>query len=227
MALTSGDLGTIIAWPLRFIPQGKPSIVTTNNSTVRATPVCVMSAEFVDVSTIDDDRFVVAVAGVASASTASLTLANTTSTIPRALTVTVTHATSIVAQTFALTGTDQYGRTITETLTITATGTSKTATSLQAFKTLTAATQTAAADASANTIILGDSKVLGLPFKCAVATVLGDLQDGAAVTDGTLVIASTTAGADLRGTYTPNGTPNGALDFKVFYICEDPVNVVA
>lgn len=232
MALNTNDMGTIVAWPVRLVPQGRASIVTTNKSKVVATPAVLMRETFTDASTIDADGFVTTVAGINAAGTSSLSLTGAlcsggvgTNTIPRAITVTVTHATSIVAQTFALTGKDVYGRAITETLTITATGTSKTATSKQAFKTLTAATQTAAADASANSITLGDSKVLGLSYKCDSLVPISELEDGTTPTAGVLVRASTTAGEDYRGTYTPNSTLNGAKDFIISYISTDPITV--
>lgn len=231
MPLLSTDLGTIVAWPQGYVPRGRASIVTTNKSKVVCQPCVVIRETFTNASTIDDDGFVTAVAGVNN-STTELTLGGAlcsggvgTNTIPRAITVTVTHASSIVAQTFALTGTDVYGRVITETLTITATGTSKTATSLQAFKTLTAATQTAASDASANTVKLGDSKVLGLAFKNDSLVPISELQDGATPTAGVLVRASTTAGNDYRGTYTPNATLDGAKDFIISYLSTDPITV--
>lgn len=232
MALNTTDMGTVVSAPIRLVPQGRASIVTTNKSKLVATPVSLMRETFTSPSTIDDDGFVTAVAG-ANATTASLTLGGAlcsggvgTNAIPRAVTVTVTHGSSIVAQTFTVTGTDVYGRTIgPETLTITATGTSKTATTLQAYKTVTAATQTAAGDASANTVKLGDSKVLGLAYKCDTIVPIGELEDGVTPTAGVLVRASTTANQDYRGTYTPNSTLNGSKTFIVSYISTDPTVV--
>jgi len=232
MALSSNDLGTINAWPQRFVPQNKPSIVTTDKSTVRATPTVILKETWTNVSTIDADGLVTSVAGRASAGTADLTLngALVTSGVgvfspPRAVTVTVTHGSSIVAETFLVTGKDVYGKTISETLTITATGTSKTATSLQAFKRITSIGETSAADASANTITIGDSKVLGFSFKCSSVVTVAEELNGAAATAGTVVAASTTAGNDYRGTYTPNGTPNGTNDWAVWFLSDDPVTV--
>lgn len=232
MALASTDLGTINAWPVRLVPQNKSSILTTNKTTLRATPTVILKETWTNVSTIDDDCLVTAVAGRASAGTSALTLNGAlvassvgTFVVPRAVLVTVTHGSSVVAQTFDVTGTDLYGKTLTETLTITATGTSKTATSLQAFKTITAITETAAADASTNTIKIGDSKVLGFSFKCSSVLAVAEELSGASATAGTLVAASSSAGADFRGTYTPNGTPNGTNDWTVWYLSDDPVTV--
>lgn len=232
MSLATTDLGTIAAWPLSFVPQNKPSIVTTNLKTTRSTPSVILKQTWTDVSTIDPDGLVTTVAGVASASTAALTLGGAlcassvgTFTPPRGITVTVTHGSSIVAQTFDFIGKDEYGKTISETVTITATGTSKTGTTKQAFKTITSATQTAAADASANSIIVGDSKVLGFSFKCSSVQAVAEELSGAIATAGTLVAASASAGSDARGTYTPNGTANGSNDWSVWFISDDPVSV--
>ena len=231
MSLSTSDLGTIAAWPLSFVPQNKPSIVTTNLSTLRATPTVILKATYTNVSTIDPNGLVTTVAG-ADTTTSALALTGAlcsggvgTFTPPRGITVTVTHGSSIVAQAFDFIGTDQYGKTISETVTITATGTSKTATTLQAFKTITSATQTAAANASGNSIIVGDSKVLGLPFKCSSVVSVAEELNGAAATAGTLVAASSAAGADARGTYTPNGTANDTNDWAVWYLSDDPVTV--
>ena len=231
MSLATTDLGTIAAWPLSFVPQNKPSIVTTNFVTTRATPSVILKKTWTNVSTIDADGLVTTVAG-ADTATAALTLGGAlcasgvgTFTPPRGITVTVTHGSSVVAQTFDFIGTDEYGKTISETVTITATGTSKTATTAQAFKTITSATQTAAADASANSITVGDSKVLGFSFKCSSVNAQSEELNGASAASGSLIAASASAGADARGTYTPNGTPNGTNDWSVWYISDDPVTV--
>lgn len=231
MALSSADLGSRVTWPINLVPAGQPSIPTTNKSRALTQPTQIVRDTFTDVSTIDDDGFVTAVAG-ANATTSSLTLGGAlcsggvgTNTVPRAITATVTHGSSVVAETIALTGTDAFGKTITETLTIPATGTSQVVTSNQAFKTLTAASQTAAGDASANTIKLGDSKKLGFSRKCSSVVSVAEELNGAAATAGTMVKASTTADNDARGTYTPNGTPNGTNDWDVWYLSDDPVSV--
>lgn len=233
MALNTTDLGTVLAWPISLVPQNRSSVVTTDKKrSVRPVLSAILRQTWENVSTIDPDGLVTTVAGVSSASTAALALTGAlcsggvgTFSHPRAITVTVTHATSIVAQTFDFIGTDVYGKVISETVTITATGTSKTATTLQAFATITSATQTAAANASANSITVGDSKVLGLPFKVSSVVSVAEELNGAAATAGTLVKASTTAGQDARGTYTPNGTPNGTNDWTLWYISDDPVTV--
>lgn len=230
MALNTTDMGTIQSWPVRLVPQGRASIVTTNKSKVTCVPAVLIRETFTNASTIDDD-------GVGSdagpdTTTANLTIDGAlasggvaTFTPPRAATVTVTHASSIVACDGTVYGTDMYGRTVSETWAVTATGTSKTDTTATAFKTITQVTITAASDASANTVKVGDSKVLGLAFKCDSLVPISELEDGTTPTAGVMVRSSTSANADYRGTYTPNSTLNGAKDFIVSYISTDPITV--
>ena len=143
-----------------------------------------------------------------------------TLTPARNVVITVTHASSVVAMSGVITGT-RMGRTYTEAWSVTAGTTSKTFTGAVAFDTVTSITEVVAADASANTIIMGTGKVLGLDFKCDSVQVVADEEDGAAITDGVLVKASTSANADARGTYTPNSSPNASKDFTVWYLCQD------
>lgn len=228
MPLSSADLGSVLTWPVRVTPQSQATHVRADNRAPVSCPISVIiPVTFTNVPAVDDD-------GVGSdagpnTTTVAFTIdgalasgGTVTFAVPCAVIATVTHASSVVAQTVALTGTDQYGRAITETLTITATGTSKTATSNQAFKTLTAATQTAAGDASTNTCKLGNSKRLGLPFKAASVNIIAEEEAGAIpATAGVIVKASTTAGADLRGTYTPDGTPDASIDWLLWYLSDD------
>jgi hypothetical protein len=110
-----------------------------------------------------------------------------------------------------ITGTDQYGRVLRQS---SASGTSLAST--KAFRTITGVSTSA--DITGLTV--GTGKVLGLPvFLGAAADVISEYQDGAVPTAGTTVAGATaTATAltgDVRGTYAPNGTPNGALRFEV------------
>lgn len=141
----------------------------------------------------------------------------------RNLVVTVDHASSVVAMTGTHYGWDEYGNEVTEDFTITATGVQKTATGLKAFKKWQKTTITAVADASANDISIGHGKVFGLNFPLyhSGGRVL-ELASGSAVTNGTLVAASTTSTANPRGTYSPNGAPDGSADWELWYLCADP-----
>lgn len=181
-----------------------------------------VTEKFTDVSTIDVD-------GLGSdagpnTTTVDLTLDGAltsggvgTFTPARAVTITVTHATSVVAVSGTVYGRDAYGNSISEAWSVTATGTSKTYTTAKAFKTITQITVTAAADASANTVAAGDSKRLGLSYRALNQALVAELEDTSVPTAGALVAGSSTSTLDWRGTYTPNSTTNGALDFTIQY----------
>lgn len=76
---------------------------------------------------------------------------------------------------------------------------------------------------------VGTNNVLGLPtFLPGTGFVLRELQDDAAPTAGTIVAGVTTAGGstattgDVRGTYTPNATPDGAKRFALICALLEP-----
>src|SRR6266568_4545350 len=156
----------------------------------------------------------------------------------RTVAVNVTHATSIVAVNGVITGIDVYGRVIVENWTITATGTAKTYNTLKAFKYITSITETAAADASADTIQVGDGVTFGLDLKVfagqayaagIVNFAVKELVNSAIVTTGTITpFDPTNSGlsaafsADPRGTYLPAAAPNGAIKYDLWYISDDP-----
>lgn len=147
--------------------------------------------------------------------------------VPRNITFTVTHASSIVAMTFLVVGTDEYGIAMSEAFAVTATGTTKTAAGKKAFKTITRIDLTAAADASANTVEVGFGDVLGLPIALpGTGLVVRELEDHAAPTAGTLVVADfakpTTSTGDVRGTYDPNSACNGVKGFALIAALPDP-----
>jgi hypothetical protein len=101
---------------------------------------------------------------------------------PRNLTMTVTHGSSIVACEARITGLDAFGEIMNETLAVTATGTTKTATGIKAFKEITSIVLYAATDMSANTVEIGHGSVLGLPvYVGTVRQVIAELVDGVAL----------------------------------------------
>lgn len=168
-------------------------------------------------------------AGAAAAGTTNQTLGGSlctggvgTADVARNVVITVTHATSVVAMSGTITGTDNYGNVITEAWSVTATGTTKTFTGKKAFKTITQITETVAADASANSIVSGTGNVLGLIGPVSSVVPIGEMMDGATTTAGVLVVASTAATADAGGTYTPNTAPNGTHTYDVGYLCDLP-----
>lgn len=216
-------------FPFNLLPTLESiGIRDASGTAVYARPAVILKGEWDNVAAIVTNGVSVSHAGAAAAGTTNMTLGGALATggvatfaHARNAVITVTHATAVVAMSGTITGTDRYGNVITEAWAVTATGTSKTFTGKKAFKTITQITETIAADASANTIIAGNGKVLGLPFKAIAPTIIAETEDGVAPTAGVIVPASTVSTADFFGTYTPNSALNGALDFKVWYLVED------
>lgn len=141
---------------------------------------------------------------------------------PRNVVITVTHGSSVVAESGTITGIDLYGTALTEAWSVTAGTTSKTFTGKKAFARVDSVTITTVADGSANSNIIGTGNVFGLPFKCSSVQPIGEMQDGAVPTAGTIVAAGTASTADMRGTYSPNAAPDGSKDYVVYFLSDDP-----
>lgn len=142
---------------------------------------------------------------------------------PRNVVAVVTHGSSVVAMTILVTGTDQYGETMSELLTVPATGTTQTVNGAKAFKTITSVAIASGTDAEANTLNLGTGDVIGLPFRSDATDWLrvyictppaSALQDGATVVRAVTSAATTTTG-DVRGTFNPSGSIDGTNQFYV------------
>lgn len=118
-----------------------------------------------------------------------------------------------------VTGTDEYGVVIRES---SASGTSLTG--KKAFKTVTGVS--VSADVTGATV--GSGVVLGLPafIPYAAGSVVKEIQDGANATAGTFVAGVTSTATattgDVRGTWAPNGTPNGTINFATVLLLDDP-----
>lgn len=118
-----------------------------------------------------------------------------------------------------VTGTDQYGNVVVES---SASGT--TMAGKKAFKTVTGATF----NANVTGATIGTGDVLGLPvFLAGAARVLGEMQDGAKATAGTVVagvatVPATATTGDVRGTYDPNAAADGAKVFELICAIDDP-----
>lgn len=228
MPLPSTYRGGTIPTPVRLRPSSDPAgFAGDNNIRVVCQPSQIITKTFTAPSTIDPDGISVSHAGASVAGTTNMTIGGAlasggvaTLTPARNVVITVTHATAVVAMTGTITG-KRHGRTITEDWSVTAGGTSKTFTGKIAFEKITAITETVGGNASANSIIAGDGKVLGLDFKCSSVVFVAEEQDGTAPTPGILTKANAAAGNDPRGTYTPNATLNGALTFQVWYLSDD------
>lgn len=124
------------------------------------------------------------------------------------------------AAVLTVTGTDEYGNTLVES-----SGSGTAMTGKKAFKTITKVTSSA--DVTGLTV--GTSKVLGLPaFLGDLTDIVAEIEDGAAATAGTLVVADTaTATAttgDVRGTYSPNSNPDGSKAFELIALMRDPAS---
>lgn len=132
--------------------------------------------------------------------------------VPRNLTLAATHGSSLVAMTVTVTGFDAWGAKLVETLSISATGTSKTAAGKKAFRWIYSIAITSAGNATTNTLSVGFGNVFGLPYRLGeTADVLRVVFGGATDPDATLVAGvSATATAttgDVRGTVSPGGRP--------------------
>jgi hypothetical protein len=211
--------------------------VTTRGANIRGTPLnfgAIYKLDLVNPAAGDLDAFVTTVAGP---NTTTVTYYRTGGSgnvvfagiipsgkpdVPRNVVITVTHASSVVALSGVITGIDFHGRVITEAWSVTATGTTKTATGAKAFKRVDSVTVVAAADASANSVTIGTGTKFGFPVKVSVASAIKEVAAGSVVTNGTVVAASTASTADAMGTYSPNTAPDAANDYSVWVISDSP-----
>ncbi len=116
-----------------------------------------------------------------------------------------------------ITGLDEYGATVVE---VSASGTSHTG--KKAFKSITSISSSA----SITSATVGTGKVLGLPYRLSRAgNIITSLEDGVAATAGTavagLTTVSTSTSNDVRGTWAPNGTPDGTIQFQCVALFPD------
>lgn len=132
--------------------------------------------------------------------------------VARNVTAAVGHASAVVAMTVLVTGFDQWGQRMSELLSLTAGGTSKTAAGKKAFKHILSISITAATNAESNTgFNLGWGDVLGMPYRIDGAS---DVLS--AFCDGTMELAScTVVAADATDpATTTTGDPRGTIDFS-------------
>lgn len=139
--------------------------------------------------------------------------------VPRAVAAVTTHASSVVAMTVLVTGTDEYGEAMSELITVPATGTSQTVAGKKAFKTVTSVAVASAGNATTNTLNLGTSDVIGLPFRVDAADMCVVFLNGVSVDAATLVravtSAATTTSGDIRGTFNPSASIDSTNRFQV------------
>ena len=135
--------------------------------------------------------------------------------VPRNLTIQVTHDTSIVALSVTVTGFDVYGQMMKETLSVTATGTDKSAAGKKAFKSILSIAVTSAGNATTDTLNLGWGDVLGLPFKADLKADVFRVSFNDAWDDSATVVAAddntpTATTGDVRGTVDTNSAADGS-----------------
>ncbi|NBU17374.1 MAG: hypothetical protein EBS48_10285 [Actinobacteria bacterium] len=144
---------------------------------------------------------------------------------PRNVTFTVAGGTAAHAPTSAvITGTGINGDALTETVAITASaGTYEGA---KAFRTITSVVYGAASGTGA-TVAVGYGKKFGLSVKAKVragAVVrLVEIAAGSYVTNGTL---ATPTASPPNGSYSPNGSPNGADDYALGYEIDGGIDLL-
>jgi hypothetical protein len=171
-------------------PLGRVYIFDIVPATLSATAVCAAQA--------------VAAAGNATINGASATSGVATFDYARAFTVVSSNA-GDTSQTVTITGTDYYGQTQTQRLTLNGT---TTVTSTKTFKTVT---QVAVSAALAGNLSVGNANLYGLPYAVTNAGYL--LRTGwdnvVADNGGTFVAADATTPSvttgDVRGTFAPSG----------------------
>jgi hypothetical protein len=149
--------------------------------------------------------------------------------VPRNVVLIGTHGASLIAMTLLVSGFDEYGAAISELLTITATGTTKTATGKKAFKWILSYAFVSAGDATANTANVAWGNVFGLQYRTSDKNQVIGMTNG--VPDYTQVITvaddaavSTTTG-DARGTFTPSVATDGVKPYAVWQVPSDPTSI--
>jgi hypothetical protein len=205
------------------LPQGSIAFVNLNVAGVDvsgddlADPVMMTRANIIDIffgAPIASDSDGVAESQACTASSGLATGINgalaadgaATMDVARCVTATWT-GTAILT----VTGTDAYGEVLVES---SASGSSMTG--KKAFKTVT----DIATSADITALSVGTSKVLGLPaFIGCDDDVLVARENADGATVGTLTIGDTAAATattgDVRGTYSPNGNPDGSRTFSI------------
>jgi hypothetical protein len=216
---TTIPAGTEVSLQLNYVGADS-NVPVPSTSTLRAK---ILGPHLVDFGAVDaaaannvrTTAALTAVAGTVAPSGGSLVAGGVaTFDVPRNVVAAWTNTAVIT-----ITGTDEYGVVMRES---SASGTSLTG--KKAFKTVTGI----AVSADVTGLTVGTGVVLGLPFHIpyAAGSVVKEIQDGANATAGTFVagdnaVATATTG-DIRGTWAPNGTPNGTINFATVLLTDDP-----
>lgn len=139
--------------------------------------------------------------------------------VPRAVSIVSSNA-GDTTQTATVTGTGLYGGTITEVITFNGT---TTVNGKKAFRTVTSVRVSAAMAGNAS---VGNTDILGMPYRVDQRAYIQTFWDTAFVTTGTFVAADTTNPAtsttgDTRGTFVPPTATNGARRLTVWIFGKD------
>lgn len=143
-----------------------------------------------------------------------------TADVPRNVTLTVA-TTNQSAINFTIYGRDEFGNPMVETI---AGPNANTVQGNKAFKVVTRVAASAAI--ATNGVSVGFGNKLGLPVFLSNSTfILRELEGGAVAVAGTVVAGVTTTPTattgDVRGTYTPNSTPDGIKAFSLLVALEN------
>ncbi len=149
--------------------------------------------------------------------------------VPRNASLNVTHGASIVAVGITINGFDEYGAAISETLAVTATGTTKTTAGKKAFKWIESYSITSAGDATADTLNLGWGNVFGLRYRTTDKNQVIGMTNGVPDYTQTIVVADDTAPSattgDARGTFAPSVAADAVKTYGVWQVPSDPSSI--
>lgn len=233
MTLDPNYMGQAIAWPLKFASIGQAGLRTENRAGLVASPALPMKQVFTAPLAAVTNGFSVAHLGQVAVGSINMTLGGSLAVAgvgvnahARNTVITVTHGSAVIALSGVITGTNVYGKTITEAWSVTAGTTSKTFTGAKAFATITSITEVNAVDASGDTVIAGSGVLLGLAFRGVTTKPMYEQQDASLITTGTFVVgAGASASADYRGTFAPAAAPNGAIVWTIYYLTDNPTDI--
>lgn len=221
ITVTWNGAATIPANSVAQLQLDLPGANDAEDSIVLPPRVRRVSTVYIDLGKPDASSATYFRAAAAIGAGGALTLLQTTLDVPR--NIIITNAGDDSGDTYTVTGTDEYGVAVVETITGANAGV---AAGKKAFATVSSIT---ASGASAGDVSIGFGDVLGLPIWLpSTSHVLDELQDGAAPTAGTVVAGlaratrSSATTADVRGTYDPNAACDAAKHFALLVYVDDP-----
>jgi len=213
-----GSVGAPISF-IRQIALGSPIALDVDGMVAAATGAELPNAATITYTTANDGASPFDNVATPAPSTIQDSTGTTRSVwtldVPRNFTIQVTHNSSIVAMSVTVTGFDVYGQMMKSTLSVTATGTDKSAAGLKAFKHILSIAITSAGDATTNTLNLGWGDVLGLPFKADLKADVLRVSFNDAWDDSATIVAAddttpTATTGDVRGTVDTNSASDGS-----------------